>query len=34
VDQEALREYLAGVLGERVEIVAVRPLGGRDADGC
>ena len=33
MDQEALREYLAGVLGERVEIVAVRPLGGRDTDG-
>jgi hypothetical protein len=33
VDQEALREYLAGVFGEAVEIVAVRPLGGRDADG-
>ena len=33
MDQEALREYLAGVLGERVEIVAVRPLGGQDAEG-
>lgn len=32
MDQEALREYLAGVFGEAVEIVAVRPLGGRDAD--
>lgn len=33
MDQEALPEYLAGVLGERVVIVAVRPLGGQDAEG-